>query len=125
MEVEPETSYELGMLDGDALGNIAEDFEGPGDNQTAIQHRENEAHSMNEIQIHLYTSVFVDSSEPTTATISGTVRQCTLTTTNALADNERLEQQPDHEPNNTQNAFGKDIDDNYCYSCSESLCNGR
>ena len=56
MEVEPETNYELGMLDGDALGNIAEDFEGPGDNQTAIQHRKNEAHSMNEIQIRLYTA---------------------------------------------------------------------
>lgn len=55
------------------------------------------------------TSVFADSSESTTATINDTV-----TTTNALVDNdgddEGLQQQPDHEPRNTLNAFGKDID---------------
>ena len=58
---------------------------------------------------YLSTFVFADSSEPTTATISDTV-----TTTNALVDNdgdnEGLQQQPDHEPSNIPNTFGKDSD---------------
>ena len=44
--------HEMGMLDGEAraLGNIAEHFEGLGDYQTAIEHREKQLEIANQIQ---------------------------------------------------------------------------